>query len=154
MATYFVQTTSAWENDRWHTWIITKDKALAEWLAEALEIGENEYGIGNPGLRGVRYSRAISKTRLIRQDGRQAYLQALDDVERGFDDPRAEEHLRKLLELYEDEKKEKEAEGKVDFLVRDMPGALHAAIKEAAAKEKTSIRDWILRACEASLKKT
>jgi len=167
MATYYIQVSSAWEGSRWWTAHKTEDKALAEYLAEGLEIGVHEYGQDNPGLPGRRYARAISKTKLVREDGRAALLRAEQDLAESWDDapkrgrgitarPQFEPttiaaDVQSLLDLYGEEKREKAEQGSVDFLLRDMPGDLHAAVKHAAAAEDISMTEWIILTCRSAL---
>lgn len=188
MATYYVQISSAWQGDRFHTCYKTDDPGLAEFLAGGLHISENQFGERNPGLSGMRDARAISKTQLQRQDGVPAVRMADEDSDLGFWDdaparswndaddipngaevrhvrgrtmityqhhtPRAiADDVRNLLDAWKAEKAEQAKAGRVDFLIRDMPGDLHAQIKSHALEHAVPMNQAIIEILQKSFQK-
>ena len=139
MATYYIQTDGAWQSTTWRTVYRTNDKGLAEYLTKALAISENAYGIGNPGLTGAQFSRYLSKTRLRREDGAYALVRAEEDLELGED-----RTIDRLIESYHEEQKEKAQEGKIDFLIRDLPQSVHDQVKAEALARGSTIRECII----------
>lgn len=84
---YYVQVTSAWEGDRWRTIYATEDSELAEWVEKMMEIGENHFGMGNPGLTKMRKTRTVEEEELFDSDGSAAVREAENDLQHGWSDP-------------------------------------------------------------------
>lgn len=136
MATYYVQEASrtAHRKKKWTTHFSTEEKDLGAYLSQKL---------------GVNF-RMISKTALMRREGRPALSQAENEV-RDLNSTIADA-IRAFEEEYWREKEREEAEGKTAFILRDMPSPLHQSIKDAADRSGMSMTEWIFEACRKALK--
>lgn len=167
MAVYYVQISSSWQGSRWLAALKTEDRDLAEYAAETLEIGEHQFGRDNPGLTGRRYSRFISKTKLQRKDGLPAIARAEQDLSEGWEDteaptkrisrasqdrapissflwPNVMQEIEQIEDAYREEQEAKAQEGKIDFLIRDMPLPAHAKLKEASEAQGKTMTEVVI----------
>lgn len=82
-------------------------------------------------LRTIAGARAISRTRLQREEGRASVRLAEAD----------------LAEIGVSNTIQKSCSRTVDYLLRDIPEAFHAAMKEEATKKGMTLREFIIDAC-------
>lgn len=106
--TFFVQITSLFQRDPWHTVLVCHSRQLAESVSAELAVSEHDNAYGaRAGLAGVRQSRVVTQTELRREGGWSAVERAYDehsDLCAGTGDYVAECDLSyRLLARYETE---------------------------------------------------
>lgn len=73
---FYIQITSLYAGDRWHTLLICDDRNIAQKVADEMEVSDSP---STGGLRGVRNTRVMSRTQLKREGGWRAVEEAFDE---------------------------------------------------------------------------